>query len=90
MTEAEYIRRIRQVDSDRASHRIRKVWLEVGHKDEKCRPITLVMGEVKPDTECEHGRQLKEALDNPHENMYFSVRSLTMDDMMRGIEYTRW
>jgi hypothetical protein len=89
MTEAEYIRRIRQIDADRVSHHIRKVWLEGGHSDEKGRPVTLVMGEVKPDTECEHGRRLKAALDNPHENVYFSVRSLTMDDMMRGIKYTR-
>lgn len=88
-SDIDYIRRIRQVDSDRVSHHIRRVWLEGGQRDEKGRPVTLVMGEVKPDTECEFGRRLKAALDNPHENVYFSVRSITMDDLARGIKYTR-
>lgn len=83
----EYIGRIRQIDSDRVSHHIRSLRLEEGHKDEKGRPITVVIGEVRPSGP--YGKVLKDALDNPHENVYFSVRSLTMDDMMRGIKYTK-
>ncbi len=45
------------------------------------------MGEVRPSGP--YGQVLKDALDNPHENVYFSVRSLTVDDMMRGVKYTR-
>jgi hypothetical protein len=86
-SDQEYIGRIRQIDSDRVSHHIRSLRLEEGHKDEKGRPITVVIGEVRPSGP--YGKVLKDALDNPHENVYFSVRSLTMDDMMRGIKYTK-
>lgn len=82
-----YIQRIRQIDSDRVSHHIRNLRLEQGHKDDQGRPITVVIGEVRPSGP--YKDVLKDALDNPHENVYFSVRSLTMDDTLRGVKYTR-
>lgn len=85
--DAHYIHRIRQIDSDRVCAHIRNLRLEGGQRDEQGRPITLVIGEVRPSGP--YGSILKDALDNPHENVYFSVRSLTADDVMRGIKYTR-
>lgn len=86
MSDEEYIQRIRQIDADRVSHHIRKVYLKPG-KDEQGRAIMEVVGEVRPSGP--YGNVLKDALDNKHENVYFSVRSLTVDDVMRGIKYTR-
>jgi len=82
-----FIGRIRQIDSDRVAFHIRNLCLESGQKDDKGRPVTVVIGEVRPSGP--YGQVLKDALDNPHENVYFSVRSLTVDDMMRGVKYTR-
>lgn len=82
-----FINRVREIDSDRVSHHIRAVRLEEGQKDDKGRPIMVVVGEIKPAGP--YGNVIREALENPHENVYFSVRSLTMDDRMRGVKYTR-
>lgn len=86
-SDLEYIHRIRQIDSDRVSHHIRNLKLQEGHKDEKGRPITVVIGEIRPSGP--YGQVIKDALENPHENVYFSVRSLTMDDQLRGVKYTK-
>lgn len=86
-SDQEYIGRIRQIDSDRVCSHFKSLRLEEGQRDEKGRPITVVIGEVRPSGP--YGQVLKDALENPHENVYFSVRSLTMDDMMRGIKYTK-
>lgn len=86
-SDQEYIQRIRTIDSDRVCAHIRRAYLREGQRDEQGRPIVTVMGEVRPSGP--FGHILKDALDNPHENVYFSVRSLTMDDMVRGIKYTR-
>lgn len=82
-----YIDRICKIDSDRVAFHIRNLKLEDGHKDEQGRPIVLVIGEVRPSGPFKD--ILKDALENEHENVYFSVRSMTMDDMIRGVKYTR-
>lgn len=87
MSTQQYIQRIRRVDADRESHHIRSVELVHGQKDEEGRPIALVIAELKPSGP--YGHVLKEKLDNRHQNVYFSVRSLTFDDTMRGIKFTR-
>lgn len=87
MSDQDYIRRIRTIDSDRVAFHIRRLYLQDGQVDDQGRPITVVMGEVRPSGP--YGQVLKDALENPHENVYFSVRSLTVDDVMRGIKYTR-
>lgn len=86
MTNEEYMARIRKIDDDRVCGHIRDLDL-IDTTDEKGRPIKLVVGWVKP-----HGpfkQVLQDSLDNPNINTYFSVRSITQDDMMRGIKYTR-
>jgi hypothetical protein len=86
MSDQQYVARIRDIDDDRRAFHVRKVEL-VPSRDEHGRPITLVIGEVKP---CgPFGHVVKASLENPHENTFFSVRSITMDDMMRGVKYTK-
>lgn len=87
MSDEQYVQRICKIDSDRVCCHIRDIRLVPGQRDEKGRPIVLVVGKVRPSGP--FGDVLKDALDNPHENVYFSVRSLTMDDLLRGIKYTR-
>lgn len=87
MSDQDYIRRIRKMDAKFESHHIRNIELIHNQKDEKGRPITLVVLELKPSGP--YGAVLEAKLKNRHENVYFSVRSLTMDDRIRGIKYTR-
>lgn len=86
MRQQAFIQRIRQIDDDRVCAHVRNVRLEE-HRDKHGRPYIAVVGEVRPSGP--KGQYLKERLENPHENVYFSVRSLTMDDVRRGVKYTR-
>lgn len=81
-----YVQRIRRIDMDRVSHHIREYELEPS-KDEQGRPITLVLAHIKPYGP--FGQYVEDAFKNGGQNVYFSVRSITMDDMARGIKYTR-
>lgn len=86
LSDSEYLMRIRRIDDDRVCGHIRNLILDETARDEKGNPAIMVLGEVKP-----YGpfaKQLQDSLDNPDINTYASVRSITNDDMMRGIKYT--
>jgi hypothetical protein len=86
MTDHEYMARIRKIDDDRVCGHIRNLYIIDG-RDENGKPCKMVVAEVKP-----YGpfaKIFEDSLKNPHINTYCSVRSLTQDDMMRGIKYTR-
>lgn len=85
-SDQDYMHRIRMIDEDRWAFHIRKLDL-VPTTDEKGRPITMVIGEIIPFGP--YKDIVQASLDNPHQNTYFSVRSITMDDLMRGIKYTK-
>lgn len=87
MSDPEYMARIRQIDDDRRCAHIRRVYILENQRDEQGRPCVFIVAEIKP---CgPFGHVIKESFENPHENTYFSVRSVTMDDITRGIKYTR-
>jgi hypothetical protein len=87
MNDQQYLARIRKIDDDRRCAHIRRVYLLENQRDEKGRPCVYVMAEIRP---CgPYGHVVKDSFENPHENTYFSVRSVTMDDITRGIKYTR-
>lgn len=87
MTDTDYLRRIRTIEETNVSHVIREVWLEKGlFKNADGRPMVAIMGKVKPTGE--KGKYLKEAFENPGENVCFSVRSFT-EDRMVGFINTR-
>ena len=72
----DFIGRVLNIKSSMVSHHIAKVDLVPG-KDDKGRDIVLCMGHVKPSGP--YGEALSKELDNPEENVAFSVRSLTND-----------
>ncbi|QOV08063.1 putative structural protein [Pseudomonas phage vB_PaeM_kmuB] len=86
MNEHEYLMRIRQIDDDRVCAHIKELIL-VDSTDEKGLPIKLVLGKCKPYGP--FGKYFEASITNPSQNTYCSVRSITQDDPMRGIKYTR-
>lgn len=86
MTREQYMQRIRTIDLDRASHHIR--WYEIEQsRDSRGRSISLVYAILKPWGP--YGEMLEQSIKNPHENTYFSVRSITFDDPLNRVKYTR-
>jgi len=86
MNDGQYLMRIRQIDDNRVCAHIRSLSIISGI-NEHGQQVKLVVAEVKP-----YGpfkQVLQDSLDNPSINTYFSVRSITQDDMVRGIKYTR-
>lgn len=80
-TSRDFLQRVLQIEETRVCAHFRKIWLqEEGIKDAQGRPIIAIMAEVKPAGPM--GPALKEALDNQHENVNFSIRSLTQDRMV--------
>lgn len=79
MKDDDYYRRALQIYENRACVHFRKVWLETDTmKDSKGRPIVAIMAELRPSGEL--GPRLQDHLDNPHENVCFSIRSFTKDN----------
>lgn len=86
MSDNEYLMRIRRIDDDRVCGHIRKLFLDHNAVDEKGRKAIMVYGEVKPYGP--YSKHLQDSLDTPDINTYASVRSITRDDMLRGVKYT--
>lgn len=78
MSFRDYLSRILNIEETNVSHHIRRVWIDDQNvKDKNGNRIIAVMGELRPAGQ--HGPALKDALDNKHENVCFSIRSLTND-----------
>lgn len=86
MSDSEYLMRIRQIDDDRVCGHIRSLTIIDG-VNETGQQVKFVIAEIKPYGP--YKQVLQDSLDNPSINTYFSVRSITQDDMGRGIKYTR-
>ncbi|ARV76889.1 putative virion structural protein [Pseudomonas phage Phabio] len=86
MSDPQYLGRIRQIDDNRVCAHIRSLSIIDG-VNENGERVKMVVAEVKPFGPFK--QVLQDSLDNPSINTYFSVRSITQDDMMRGIKYTR-
>lgn len=86
MSIRDFIERILQIHEENVCAHIRKVWVTYDQiKDKNGRPVIAVLGEVKP---CgPRGDTLKASLDNPSENVCFSVRSLTDDVRIGGVTH---
>lgn len=83
MTKAQYITRICTIEETLISHHIKEVWIDKETvKGPNGRAVVAVMGKLKP---CgPHGDTLRRQLENPNENVAFSVRSLTQDRRIAG------
>lgn len=80
-----YFARLRRIDPKNWAVHIRRVYLKEMVNDEG-QPILAVIGEVKP--QGEYVSSTIQALENPDSNVWFSVRSFTNDDLIRGIRET--
>lgn len=82
-SKTDFLRRVMTIKPDRISHHISSVRLEPA-KDAQGRDVVLTIGRVKPAGP--YAASLEAALENPEENVAFSIRSLTRDAMANG----RW
>lgn len=78
MTKTDYILRNMKIDQSNISHHIKEIEFIPDSKGNMIR----IMGWVKPSGP--HGELLKQALDNPDQNVAFSIRSFTDDTMQAG------
>lgn len=84
MSMRDYLGRIMQIEETNVCCHIAEVWLDHENvKDESGRTVVAIMGKVKPTGP--RGDALKAALDNPKENVCFSIRSLTDDRIEAGV-----
>lgn len=84
MSQRDFVNRVMDIHETNICCHIRKVTIDYGSvKDAQGRPCIAIIGEVKPTGPM--GPALKEALDNPSQNVCFSIRSLTNDIMVGGV-----
>lgn len=83
MSQRDFVNRVMDIYEPNIACHIRKVTIDHGSvKDANGRPCIAIIGEIKPTGPM--GPALKEALDNPSQNVCFSIRSLTNDTMVNG------
>jgi len=86
MSHNDFLIRNLKIEQSNISHHIRAVELIPTDEDSGLPgggKVIKVMGWIKPAGE--KGQYLKEALDNPDQNVAFSVRSLTNDKPVKGV-----
>ena len=78
MTNRDFLMRVLEINEQSVSHHIKGVWIDSDRVyDRDGRKCIAIMGRVKP---CgPFGDQLAAQLENPNENVCFSIRSLTED-----------
>lgn len=80
---AQFMQRVMTIEETNVCAHFKEIWLEhEGVMDANGRPIVAIMAKVKPSGPM--GPSLKESLDNKHENVCFSIRSITNDVMSPG------
>lgn len=78
MSDKDFLLRNLRIDEAMVSHHIKEVYLDrESMRDSNGSPIIIVRGRVKP--KGPYGQYLADSLENPNENTYFSVRSITED-----------
>lgn len=84
MSYKEYIERILEIRETNVSHHIKSLRVDnQSIKNESNKPIIAVIGKVKPSGP--YGDVLRSSLNNPDENVAFSLRSLVEQGMENGI-----
>ena len=82
----EHMVRCCNIVEDMVSHHIKEIWLDPKTaKGPDGRAVVLIMAKVKP---CgPYGKYLADQFENPDENVCFSIRSFTNDQMIGGVLY---
>ena len=84
MNMKEYAHRLTQIWEHMVCCHIKEVWLETSRvKDPSGRVVIAIMGKIRPSA-TPYGLALEKQLQNPHENVCFSIRAVTGDIMERG------
>jgi hypothetical protein len=85
MRDEEFVRRNLSIYEERICCHHMKIWLDFDSvKDKEGRSVISIMSLVKPSGEL--GHVLQQQLDNPHENVCFSIRSFTDNKVRFGVE----
>lgn len=83
MTSDDWVNRVRDIFEPNVCMHIRQVDVDyTSFRNAQGQPVITIIGKIKPAGP--QGPTLKEQLDNPHEDVCFSIRSLTDDDFQRG------
>lgn len=89
MSDNDYVRRVLTIEETNVCCHFKEVWLDeqFGRKNPQLKNPSLVaiMAKVKPAGP--RGPSLQASLDNPDENVCFSIRALTRDYYSRGTTY---
>jgi len=83
MSQLEWFGRVNDIYEPNVCVHIRRIRLEPG-VDEKGRAVTMVVGEVK--SSGKESVWLDKQLENPHEDVCFSIRSFTEDKVVGGVK----
>lgn len=85
MRNDQFLTRVMTIDEDKICCHFRELWLESNAvKDKDGRAVVAIMAWVKPSGP--YGGYLKESLENPDENVCFSIRAFTEDKFMGGVK----
>ncbi len=83
MTDRDFLMRIADIQEKNVSHHIASVeMLPSGMRDEQGRPVIGCVGDIMPNGP--YGSYVQASLDNPQENVCFSIRSVTNDRFING------
>lgn len=82
-----FFQRLYKVEEDRCAVHFGEVWIDRNFRDHSGRTVCAVMAKVKPQGPL--SQMVEQALQNPKSNCYFSVRSITMDDQLRRVKYSK-
>lgn len=83
MTSDDWVNRVRDIYEPNVCMHIRKVTVDyTTFRNKQGQPVITIVGEVRPSGP--QGPALKEQFENPHEDVCFSIRSLTNDDFQFG------
>ncbi|ANZ49070.1 head maturation protease [Erwinia phage vB_EamM_EarlPhillipIV] len=88
MTEAEFMERNEWIEITNTAFHIRDV--DVITTDEMCngQPVVEIWGWIKPEDN-DLGRRLRAGLDNPHQNVCFSLRAIVRQGVIGGVRTRR-
>lgn len=83
MSKRDFLMRILDINEQSVSHHISEVWIDEDNvKDKSGKKVVAIVGRIRPSGP--FGDALAKALENPKENVCFSVRSLTDDYVDKG------
>lgn len=88
-TDDDYLSRILTLEETNVCCHFKEIWLDESygknHPELKNPNMVAIMGKVKPSGA--KGDSLKASLENPNENVCFSIRSLTREFFARGVKH---